>query len=399
LIADDPESSGSIQPTECLERPNAFKVQQHRSANLSATIILPAQKSSLAETRALVVAATGASGFIARRLLRMLAEEPGIGEIRALSRRGGSARLRVGLDDTAALTAALAGCDVLVHCAFDQFDPEANLRIAASVAEACVANGTRLIHVSTAAIYEPLPDGVLDEASPALPSGDSYKDTKLAVEATLRGWIPRGLSLVVLQPTIVYGPHGGAWTDGPVRELLAGGVVLPGDGTGLCNAVYVDDVCRAVIGAFRADAPSGTTCLVSGPAPVEWRAFLGAYRDMLGRGTVTFRPRAELGQDFPVQAGPQRSGLGKRLVARVLGTDGRLRLLHLVQRLRRKLRGERLAVPSGARLALYAARCRVSTEHARAMIGYVPQIDLQAGMEATAPYVRATFGETRSPHP
>lgn len=351
----------------------------------------------------MVVAVSGASGFIGRRLLEMLAAEPDVASTRALSRRRSGGGVAVRLDDPAGLQAALAGCDALVHCAFDLFDMDANLRIARTVAEACVAVGARLIHVSTAAVHEPLPDGELDETGAAVPTGDAYKDTKLAIEGVLQHWVAdRGLRLLILRPTVVYGPFGGAWTDGPVRELLAGGVVLPDDGQGLCNAVFVDDVCAAVIAGLRADPPAGAVCLISGPAPVAWRDFLGAYQDMLGRQSLCFRPLSELLPTGP--AAPASEGKGglramlpiaaaRRLLARGLGTSGRLRLLLLLQRLRR-LRGERVQVPTGARLALYAARCHVRTDHARALIGYVPQFDLARGMAATAPYVRRVFGGT-----
>lgn len=349
------------------------------------------------------VAITGGSGFIGQRLLEMLSVQPDVARVRSLSRRRNAAGgIATRLESAGELQAALAGCDVLVHCAFDLFDLAANLRIARAVAEACLAVGARLIHVSTAAVHEPFSDGELDESSPLVLTGDAYQGTKLAVERELQHWVAeRGLKVFILRPTIVYGPFGGAWTDGPVRELLTGSVVLPDGGQGLCNAVFVDDVCAAIMDALRADLPSGEVCLISGPAPVQWRDFLGAYQNMLGRRSLCFRPLTELLPTTPAPGG--RTGFrsvlnmlpieaGKRLLARRLGTRGRLRLLLLLEQVRRRLGGARSHVPTGARLALYAARCHVRTDHARALIGYVPQFDLARGMAATAPYVRHVFG-------
>jgi nucleoside-diphosphate-sugar epimerase len=358
----------------------------------------------LANPRQMVIAVTGASGFIGQRLLQMLAVQPDIAAMRPLSRRGGEG-VATRLDSLADLRTALAGCDALVHCAFDLFDMAANLRIARTVAEACSAVGARLIHVSTAAVHEPLPDGDLNETHVALPTGDAYKDTKLAIEQELQHCVAQyGLKLLILRPTVVYGPFGGAWTDGPVRELLSGRVVLPDDGQGLCNAVFVDDVCAAIIDALRSDPPSGEVCLVSGPAPVEWRTFLGAYQDMLGRDALCFQPLAELLPAVPAAPASGAKarirsllhtmlplGAARRLLARGLGTRGRLRLLLLLQRFRR-LGGSRNHVPTGARLALYASHCHVRTDHARALIGYLPQFDLARGMAATAPYVQRLAG-------
>ena len=69
-----------------------------------------------------------------------------------------------------------------------------------------------------------------------------------------------------------------------------GRVFLPDAGQGLCNAVHVDDLCRAVISACAAPLSSGERLLVSGRAPVTWYAFLGAYQAMLGTDTLYLEP-------------------------------------------------------------------------------------------------------------
>ena len=203
---------------------------------------------------------TGAGGFIGRRLAEML-EQSGA-EVRRLTRR------TTPLDDAPRLAGALSGCTAVVHCAFDAYDEAANLRMAETLGHVCATSGTRLVHLSTAAVYEPLPDGVLTEAAPTNAPGTAYKAAKLAIERCLLDLVrTRRLDLVVLQPTIVYGPAGGAWTDSPVRELLTGEVWLPDAGRGLCNAVHVDDVCRAAMAACTAGLASGDRLLISGPAP------------------------------------------------------------------------------------------------------------------------------------
>jgi len=345
------------------------------------------------------VAVTGASGFIGGRLATLLASQPGMAEVRVLARRripGQAAATLARLDDPAQVRAALQGCHAVVHCAFDNYDLPANLAIAQVLAEAAVLTGVRLVHLSSAVVHEPFPDGALDEGAPAVADGDAYKSTKIAIEQALLSCVrDRGLDLAILQPTIVYGPEGGAWTDSPVRELLTGEVVLPAQGEGLCNAVFVDDVCQAAIAALTADIASGERFLISGAAPVAWREFLGAYERMLGVHSLRLA-------DLPVPAvqpviggdhasRPSMAGALKRLIATRLGAAGRSRLNLLVQRARRMVRGRRVYLPNSAKYALYAARCHVRIDKARRLLGYEPQFDLARGMEATEAYVRHAY--------
>lgn len=348
------------------------------------------------------VAVTGAGGFIGGRLATLLASQPNVTEVRALTRRrrGQATVMPARLDDPAQVQAALRGCHAVVHCAFDNYDLPANLAIAKVVAEAAVLAGAQLIHLSSAVVHEPLPDGTLDEGGAVAPDGNAYKDTKIAVEAALLAFAgDRGLDLVILQPTIVYGPQGGAWTDSPVRELLTGEVVLPACGEGLCNAVFVDDVCQAVIAALTADIATGERFLISGPAPVAWREFLGAYERMLGVRSLRCLPALS---DAPSPAAVATSGERlasrpsmadalKNMVAARLGAAGRSRLNLLLQRARQAARGRRVYLPDGAKYALYAARCDVRIDKARRLLGYEPRFDLKRGMEATETYVRQAY--------
>ena len=327
------------------------------------------------------VAVTGAGGFIGRRLAELL-EESGAETLR-IARRSSP------LDDAPKLAAALEGCTALVHCAFDAYDEAANLRMAETLGRVCADSGTRLVHLSTAAVYEPLPDGVLTEAAATDAPGSAYKMNKRAIEHCLLDMVAaRGLDLVILQPAIVYGPAGGAWTDSPVRELLTSEVWLPDAGRGLCNAVHVDDVCRAAMAACNAVLPSGERLLVSGPAPVTWLAFLGAYQVMLGTDSLRLEPPGRSSDQASAASPPAASRPRlKRLLLGRLGALGRSRVNYLVQRLRLRLLGQKVLRAAGAKRALYEARCHVSNGKAERLLGYHPQIDLAAGMAATSGYV------------
>ncbi|MDB5393540.1 MAG: oxidoreductase [Rhodospirillales bacterium] len=341
---------------------------------------------------------TGAGGFIGGRVAQLLAQQSGVVEVRKTGRRPDPKRqvtcLR--LDNEADVQKALAGCGVVVHCAFNMYDMASNVKIADVLGRACAKAGIRLVHISTAAVYEPLPDGNLDELFP-MHRTDSYSATKAAIEDLLSGYATtRGLDLVILQPTIVYGPAGRAWTDSPVGELLFGPVVLPNEGKGLCNAVFVDDVCQAVINAIKADIPSGERLLISGPSSVEWREFFQSYANMLGRCNLVLQPMslAEADGHDEGQRISKRDRFAGKIKAMIVGrlsasTRGRLNMVF--RRVRSAIGKNRIASPKGATLALYSARCDIRIDKARNLLDYLPAFDLQRGMAMTEGYVKRKY--------
>jgi nucleoside-diphosphate-sugar epimerase len=224
-----------------------------------------------------------------------------------------------------------------------------------------------------------------------------YSATKAAIEELLLGYSSAlGLDVVILQPTIVYGPGGRAWTDSPVRELLFGAVVLPNEGHGLCNAVFVDDVCRAAINAIRADIPAGERFLISGPSPVEWREFFQHYANMIGQCSLVLQPNglSVVGSDDVRKTVSARTKFVDRAKALLLGrlsgkTRGRINMAF--RRVRSMIGKNAIAMPTGATFALYSARCDIRIDKARNLIGYVPEFDLDRGMAITERYVRQKY--------
>jgi nucleoside-diphosphate-sugar epimerase len=355
----------------------------------------------------MTIAITGANGFIGARVVELLTALEAPPRLRLLSRRPlkGREHIVVDISDPIRVRAALNGCDALVHCAFDFTDMAANIRIASVLADACVAGGTRLVHVSTAAVHEPFPDGDLDETRMPGSGGSEYKHVKLEIENNLVARVRNdNLDLVILQPTVVYGPAGRAWTDSPVRELLTGTVVLPDEGHGLCNAVYIDDVCQAVIAALTASLPSGERILVSGPAPVTWRAFYSAYQNMLRLDALRFQPAdshaatrhsvAENDGDAIVSREPGRSAAKrlKAVVSRVLGGQTVTRLNVSVSFLKSLVLGGTVHTAVGSKRALFRSRCHIRIDKAQRLLGFEPRFDLTDGMRETAPYILRSYG-------
>jgi nucleoside-diphosphate-sugar epimerase len=355
-------------------------------------------------TRALV---TGATGFIGGRLVEKLRLVHGW-DVRALVRDFSKAARIARFDvemmpgdfaDEADLRRAVAGCQVVFDCAFDAADLRRNVEAAERLARACLDEGVRrVVHVSSLAVYEPLSDGLVNEDSPADPSGLAYGDTKLEVERRLlRHWASSGLPVVVLQPTIVYGPYGKAWTTRIVKELRRRMVILPDAGRGFCNAVYVDDVVDALISSAEAESVEGERFLISGPAPITWADFFGAFERVLGLRSVSFLPAKQ--PEIPDGDGRirPRKSLGRMLrvvAARVVRKEPVRRLLQpaaavLGERLVNRVKWV-LPPPSKLdrqQLALYRARARVDIEKARRLLDYEPRYDFEHGMRLTRAFI------------
>jgi nucleoside-diphosphate-sugar epimerase len=254
--------------------------------------------------RGRTVLVTGGTGFIGGRLVEKLVLDEGC-RVRVLVRNfANAARISpyplglVGgdLGDREAVEAAVRGCDVVFHCAYDFVSTLAGQQRTGvegtrNIAEAALAEGVeRLVHLSTMAVYEPLAPGDVTEESPWPPSDDPYVLVKREAENLLSELHrTRTLPVVTLQPTIVYGPFSTFWTLGPVGRLRDERVQVPLlDGGGApCNAVFVDDVADAMILAATRPHVEGERFLISAEEPVTWKRFYQSLEAAVGvRSTV-----------------------------------------------------------------------------------------------------------------
>lgn len=289
--------------------------------------------------------------------LRALGAEPVIGDL--VERRDVAAD---GADD-GALTRLVEGAEVVYHLAAwmggaggraraEQVNVTGTRRVVRAAAE---AGARRVVVVSSVAVYGPLRTGTIDEAQPIRPVGDAYGDTKGLAERAARD-AADGIELVIVRPTMVYGPHTSSWTLTPLRALARGVPLVFGDGEALLDAVYVDDVARALVAAGSVEGAAGGVFHVTG-APTTWNAFLGAYAAMLG---VRLR-RLPLGV---VSAG-----------ARIAGV------------ITRALPGVPQVVPE--MIDVMASHATFDGSTARTVLGYRPEVGLDDGMRFTARWLRA----------
>ena len=234
-------------------------------------------------TRLLV---TGATGFIGGRVAEraVTCGWSVVAPVRRWSRAARLARLPVEMIagdvlDRHALTRAMAGCDLVVHCAVDN---EASGRAHQSVsidgtanvmAAAATCGVSRVIHLSSTAVFGYRPTGHIEESTPLRPTGDDYCDGKIGAERAALG---SDAPVVILRPTIVYGPFGSYSRD--VTALYRQGrLALVDGGHGVCNTLYVDNLVDAIFAAASAGSAVGEVFHVSDAAAVTWRRFLEGH--------------------------------------------------------------------------------------------------------------------------
>jgi nucleoside-diphosphate-sugar epimerase len=327
------------------------------------------------------VAITGAGGSLGMALAgRLLARGIVVKGLvrneaagRALERLGGVAVLG-DVRQPASLAPLVQGCSVVFHLAAwmsgsgiggRKMAEAVNVAGSANVVRLAAEMGCRrVVHASSVAVYGPPTTSLISEATPTRLVGDTYSDTKLegeriAAETARRG----GIELTILRPTMIYGPGSGTWTLTPLAAIARGLPIVLGDGEGLLDAVYIDDVAQAFdLAGFKPEA-AGEIFIIGGET-ATWNDFMGGYARMLG---------ARL-RRLPVAV----ARLGLTLAAGASKIQP----------------GSAATVPE--MVGVLTSRTIFSSDKARQVLGYRPQVSLSDGMARTRAWLRQE-GKLRFP--
>lgn len=323
--------------------------------------------------RALV---TGGGGFTGTHLARSLVRD-GI-EVRVLTRDAARtrAKLPAGVDlvegrieDPSAVARAVAGCDVVFHLATSF----RTAKISDAEHRAIQVEGTRLVllasrrekvsrfvHVSTIGVTSHVESPPGDETLPYSPD-DVYQTTKAEAERlALDAHRTDGDPVVVVRPTSIYGP-GDERLLKLFRLVARGRFVMFGSGEVCFHMIHVDDLVRGL--RLAAEAPAADV----------------------------------LGQVF-ILGGGEYCTLNE-LVARVAqatgGWEPRLRLpvwplLALGSVMEALCKPLRIEPPIFRRRANWFVKNRgFSIEKAERVLGFHPEVSLDAGLRRTVRWYRA----------
>jgi nucleoside-diphosphate-sugar epimerase len=340
------------------------------------------------------VLVTGAGGFIGGRVVEVL-HGLGLGRVRAGVRRWASAArigrlpveiVRCDLADPSQADAACEGVTGIVHCALS-VGPEAGAHMRHLLAAAERHGVSRVVHLSTMDVYGDVA-GDIDEGHPPGTGHSDYARAKIAVEQVCQQYIGRGLPVVILRPTIVYGPFSENWTVEPAQRLLSGAWPLPEQSCqGTCNLLYVDDLVAAILLALRTDQAVGETFNVNGGERVTWHHYFHALGEALGVGRLSREgPLAARAKSWLMQ--PPRTAakfLLKRYKRHIVALYSRFWLARRVLR-----SAERFirSVPTPAEFRLCSRNAFYVTEKAARILGYEPKVTMRDGIALSVAWLR-----------
>lgn len=197
------------------------------------------------------IAVTGAAGFVG-------------GAIVARARARGwevHALTRADWDITAGPLPAPPGVDAVVHAAASVTDRGDAARVwAANLLGtrhvAASFPGVRLVHISTASVYDPFVPTVaaIEDVAPVARYLTPYGASKAAAERLLAG----RPDTIVLRPHAVYGPGDPTLLPRLLAAARGATLVLPGGGRTRHTLTAVGTLAEAALRACAADAPPGT---------------------------------------------------------------------------------------------------------------------------------------------
>jgi nucleoside-diphosphate-sugar epimerase len=245
---------------------------------------------------------TGGTGFIGERLVsRLIAQEE---SVRVLCRTltpsihggGTPGERRYGdILDLPSLVSAMEGCDRVYHLAgyahgwsripSTYFD--VNVRGTRNVLGAALKAGVRKVVVtSTVMTIGPSNGAPSCESTHRLgPMYTVYEQSKLDAELVACEFVNRGLDVVVVNPTRVFGP--GKLNEGNsatrMIKLYMDGLwrLVPGDGNAMGNYAFVDDITRGHILAMEHGRPGERYIL--GGQNVTYNEFFAAVSKAAGK--------------------------------------------------------------------------------------------------------------------
>jgi nucleoside-diphosphate-sugar epimerase len=345
---------------------------------------------------------TGSTGFIGCRLAEILYLEKSAVPICLVHNFSNAARLarmpvkmvQGDILDRKLLQKAMGGCQIVYNCAFgntgdDQLDYRINVEGTRNVLSAARENKIkRVVHISSVAVYGQHPPQEVDEETPTVYSGWSYADSKLDAEKICHEYLAKGLEVVIVRPTIVYGPFSTNWTINALKRVKYRGWENVKGLDGWCNPVYIDDLIDGLVLCAEIESAKGHLFILSGEEVLTWSEYFHAYNRLAGlpEFKVSSKSRVYL-RTFLTR--PLRFGLklGRKYFEKTLFQvyeEISKRFPGPAQKMDRLLRA---SIEKGD-FAFFGQKTRFSTKNARSILGYKPQFSFEKGIRITGEWLK-----------
>lgn len=191
---------------------------------------------------------------------------------------------------TAALVKEEGNWDV-----FRQVNVQGTLNMAKSAKEFKVRH---FIHISSVMVYGfDYPPHCIEETNL---KGDNnpYCTTKIEAEKAI---LPLGddtFGITIIRPGDVYGPGSIPWVIRPLEMKASMQFVLPDDGKGVFNSLYIDNLVDALFLCIEEQA-YGKIYNVTDDAPVTNKEYFSTLFSMAGAGSILYIPKSVL---YPISS-------------------------------------------------------------------------------------------------
>jgi nucleoside-diphosphate-sugar epimerase len=246
------------------------------------------------------------------------------------------------------LTAPMSGVDAVLHLAgmmgvwrpFEDYFA-VNVTGTQNVCRAALAEGARVVHVSSWTVYGMALGAPADEGFPLTPFREPYALTKAAGDLAVQRMIERdGLPAVIIRPGTFFGRgdrlHFGRMAD----RLRAGTGVIVGSGDNALPFVYVTDVVQGLLLALDRERALGQAYNITNDRPLTQAQMLHAIANEIGAAP----PRLHIPYPILYAAGyaaeriaalthSARQPVVTRLGVKLFGTDNR----HSIEKAKREL--------------------------------------------------------------
>lgn len=240
-----------------------------------------------------MIAFIGAGGFVGTRLIETCLLE-GIRNICAIIRSprilGRLCRFGTALDIRMAdatnvndLLNVIKDCPIVVNLTSSNNLVEI-INTTKAIYTACVSsNVERLIHISSAVVYGQVESPTTNDDSPPLTNHwMPYARVKAKSETFLKDVSNSSqLEIIVLRPGIVWGPRS-YWSYNAARDLINNTAYLVGNGEGVCNSIYIDNLVSSIITCCRNKKNASGFYNVSDAEFITWYDFYGSLAEYLG---------------------------------------------------------------------------------------------------------------------
>ena len=271
--------------------------------------------------------------------------------------------------DGDAFARAAAGCDAIFHNAaaitpsggWESFR-RLNIDGTTHAIDAAAANGARLVHLSSVAVYGPTgryrPDGFkTDEETPLAPlrEGAYYARSKRESEELVMAAHRAGrIWATALRPTVIYGRRDRQFVPRLARLLSRGVAPIVGGGVSIFSVVHAANVADGVVRAATSEVAAG-------------RAY-----NLANDFDVTVRRFFELGAE----------GLDRRVRFVNLPLPVARGVVRVVRSVMRVVTGGAMSVVSSTTLPMISRDNPFVSDRARAELGWSPSVQPETGVPA-----------------